>query len=280
MRKDRESIHFANPSDMSYIQIVSGTNVTNEFARHVHHKFCIGTVCRGVRLISQAGTSVMVPENAIFVINPGTAHSCKTLCKAGHDYLTFCVDREKMKDIASQISEKAQDVPYIRNILLSDTELVSKMHEFNLLLRHKDSMLRRESILFSMLSKLIIRHSDSPPTPRQVGSQHDAMNRVCKFIKTHFAKNLSLDELSKVAYLSPFHFQRLFLKNTGVSPHDYLMQWRINKAIELFREGHCIASVAVDTGFVDQSHLTRTFKRIIGITPGRYVLLHGKKFYS
>jgi AraC-like DNA-binding protein len=259
---------------MPYIQIVSGTNVTNEFARHVHHKFCFGTVHRGARLISQAGTSVVVPENAIFVINPDSAHSCKTPCKAGHDYLTFCVDTEKMKDIASQISEKTQDVPYIKNVLLSDTELVSKMHEFNLLLRHKDSILRRESILFSMLSKLIIRHSDSPPTPRQVGSQHGAINRVCEFIKAHFAKSLSLDELSRVAYLSPFHFQRLFLKNTGVSPHEYLMQWRINKASELLREGHCIASVALDTGFVDQSHLTRTFKRIIGITPGRYLLLH------
>ena len=278
MKKDQESIRFVHPSDMPYIQIISGTHVTNEFARHVHHRFCIGTVHRGARLISQAGSSVVVPENAVFVINPGTAHSCKTPCKSGHDYLTFCVDAEKMQDIASQIAEKAQGVPYIRNILLSDPELVAKMHEFNLLLKHNDSILRRESILFSMLSKLIISHSDSPPTPRQVGSQQGAITRVCEFIKTHFAESLSLEELSTVAYLSPFHFQRLFLRNTGVTPHEYLMQWRVNKASRLLRQGHAIADVAVDTGFADQSHFTRTFKRIVGITPGRYLLLHPKEF--
>lgn len=93
----------------------------------------------------------------------------------------------------------------------------------------------------------------------------------------HFAESLSLEDLSRVALLSPFYLQRLFLKNTGVSPHEYLIESRIERARGLLLEGRSIASVAADTGFVDQSHFTRSFKRVVGIAPGRYIQLNSKK---
>jgi AraC-like DNA-binding protein len=66
-----------------------------------------------------------------------------------------------------------------------------------------------------------------------------------------------------------------------VSPHDYLVQVRIRKAIELLSEGYDIAGTALDTGFVDQSHFTRFFNRVTGTMPGDYLRTlavgHGKK---
>jgi AraC-like DNA-binding protein len=261
---------------MPYIQVVCGTNVTNEFTRHVHHKFCIGSISKGARVVLQAGMSAVIPENAVFAINACMAHTCKSQCKDGHDYFAICIDTEKMKDIASQISEKPQGVPYIKSVLLSDADLTSKMREFLFLLRHDCSILQRESTLISLISRLILRHGDSPPTLRRMGSQHSAIDRACDFIEAQCTESLSLEELSRVACLSPFHFQRLFLKDTGVSPHEYLVQSRIKKARELLFEGHSLAGVAVDTGFADQSHFTRSFKRIVGVTPGRYLQLNGK----
>ncbi len=273
-RKDRSSIRFLSPPDMPYIRVVRGTNVTNEFARHAHDKFCFGVVLKGARIISQAGASAVIPEHGVFVVNPGAGHTCKSQGKGGHDYLAICVDVEKMNDISSQISERQRTFSCVRNVPLFDERLFSKIYQFFSLLEQPDSILMRESILISMLSGLIIRHGDSPPTPRRMSSQRGAIDRATEFIKAHFAESLSLDELSGVACLSPFHFQRLFVKHTGVSPHEYLLRTKIKKAGELLREGHSIASVAVDTGFVDQSHLTRSFKRIVGTTPGSYLQLH------
>jgi len=276
-KKDRESIRFISPPDMPYIQVVHGANVTNEFTRHVHHKFCIGTVHKGARLILQRGASAVIPENAIFAINAGMPHSCGSQSDNGHDYSAICVGTEKLRDIASQISEKTQVVPYVRSLVLFDAELGSKMNGLFFLIAQGDSILQRESVLVSILSAMIMRYGDSPPTPCRVGPQHGAIVRVCRFIRAHFAENLSLEELSKVACLSPFHFQRLFVKNTGVSPHEYVIESRIKRAKELLLQGRSIAGAAVDTGFFDQSHFTRSFKQIIGITPGRYLELHRKQ---
>jgi AraC-like DNA-binding protein len=92
--------------------------------------------------------------------------------------------------------------------------------------------------------------------PCQTGSHNGATQRACEFIKAHYTDHLSLKQLSRVACLSPFYFQRLFLENTGVSPHEYLIHYRIKKARELLAAGHSIAGVALEVGFVDRSHFT------------------------
>jgi AraC-like DNA-binding protein len=276
--RSNQVIRFLTPSGMRGVQAVYGANVTNEFARHMHTKFCIGVVQQGARIFSQAGMSVVVPENAMFVINPGIAHAFKSQSNEGHSYLVICVDSEKVRHLASQISEKAQPVPYIRHVLLLDAELVSQVRQFFSLLRQADSILKRGTILTSMLAELILRYGDMPPILRHVGSQRNAIERVCEYIREHFNRTLSLEELAGVACLSPFHFHRLFVKNTGMSPHEYVIQIRIDRARELLLKGNSIAEVSTDVGFVDQSHFTRFFKRVVGIAPGRFVGLHKQPF--
>jgi AraC-like DNA-binding protein len=163
-------------------------------------------------------------------------------------------------------------------VLLLDAELVSQVRQFFSLLRQADSILKRGTILTSMLAELILRYGDMPPILRHVGSQRNAIERVCEYIREHFNRTLSLEELAGVACLSPFHFHRLFVKNTGMSPHEYVIQIRIDRARELLLKGNSIAEVSTDVGFVDQSHFTRFFKRVVGIAPGRFVGLHKQPF--
>jgi AraC-like DNA-binding protein len=269
-RKNQETVHFFNPSDLQCIQAVHGIDVANEFRRHVHNGFCVGIVQKGVRVIYCGGTSTIIPEDGLFVINPGESHACRPLCE-DHSYFTVCVEAESMTAIASQISEKVYAVPYFKNILLHDIELASQIRRFFSLIKSSGTVLERESVLVLLLSTLILRHGDEPPVPYRVGSHDAAIKRVCEFIRTNYAHDLSLKQLSKVACLSPFYFQRLFIKNTGVSPHDYLIQFRVKKARKLLLEGYNIAGVALDTGFADQSHFTRYFKRVTGVTPGSYI---------
>ncbi|MFH1147720.1 MAG: helix-turn-helix domain-containing protein [Pseudomonadota bacterium] len=77
--------------------------------------------------------------------------------------------------------------------------------------------------------------------------------------------------------LSPFHFSRVFSQETGMAPHAYLIQVRIKKARGDLLKGMPIADAAYGAGFTDQSHFTRCFRKIVGITPGRYVRVHTKQ---
>jgi AraC family transcriptional regulator len=96
------------------------------------------------------------------------------------------------------------------------------------------------------------------------------IRRVKAFMREELGRDLTLEELARVAGLSRFHFIREFRRATGESPHRYLMNLRVLRAEALLRtKGRTVslAQVAADTGFFDQSHLTRHFRRTLGTTP-------------
>ena len=95
------------------------------------------------------------------------------------------------------------------------------------------------------------------------------------YLEEHYAKPISLLELSAVSGVSPFHLSRRFRARYGLPPYMYLELVRVNRARELLRHGEPISRVAFDTGFSDQSHLTRRFKRVVGVPPGQYARTYG-----
>jgi len=80
----------------------------------------------------------------------------------------------------------------------------------------------------------------------------------------------SLDELAVAAGMSPFALLRAFRDATGLPPHAYLNQLRVRLARRLLDAGLPPAEVAAEAGFADQPHLTRHFKRVVGVPPGAY----------
>ncbi|MGE4298839.1 MAG: AraC family ligand binding domain-containing protein [Desulfovibrionaceae bacterium] len=105
-----------------------------------------------------------------------------------------------------------------------------------------------------------------------------AQARAC--IHARYGENLSLADLAGVAGLSPFHFLRVFTRSLGLSPHDYLTQTRVYAARALLKGPDRLADVAARVGFADQSHLTRQFKRLVGVTPGDCRRMMGRPLAS
>ncbi|WP_143137539.1 helix-turn-helix transcriptional regulator, partial [Burkholderia ubonensis] len=81
---------------------------------------------------------------------------------------------------------------------------------------------------------------------------------------------VTLDEIAQAAGLSPFHAARLFTRTTGMPPHAWRNQLRLQRALAPLRAGVAVAEVAAASGFVDQSHFTRHFRRMFGVPPGRW----------
>jgi AraC-like DNA-binding protein len=94
------------------------------------------------------------------------------------------------------------------------------------------------------------------------------------YLHDNFNEQVSLDELAAVTKLSRFHLVRAFARRTGIPPHAYQLKLRIERACVLLRAGITAAEAATQVGFADQSHFTRHFKRIRGITPGQYARMH------
>jgi AraC family transcriptional regulator len=91
------------------------------------------------------------------------------------------------------------------------------------------------------------------------------------YIDTHLDLDLKLTKLSDIAQISPYHFLRLFKKSLGITPHQYILQQRIDRAQYLLRSSNLdISEIALRVGFCDSSHLTRCFKSILGKTPSQW----------
>lgn len=95
--------------------------------------------------------------------------------------------------------------------------------------------------------------------------------RAKEFIDAHLSGDISVHLLAEVCRLSSSHFSRAFRESTGMSPHQWLLFRRVDKATDLLRDKALpLATVAVACGFADQSHFNRVFTRFAGVSPGRW----------
>jgi transcriptional regulator GlxA family with amidase domain len=126
-------------------------------------------------------------------------------------------------------------------------------------------------VLLSVFARLITHHFLPTRTVRDPQREHVAIVRVKDWIDANYEQNVSIQFLAGLAGLSPYYLVRAFHKEIGIPPHKYQTVVRINRARKLLSLGIAISEVAVRTGFCDQSHLNRCFKKTLGVTPGKYV---------
>lgn len=118
----------------------------------------------------------------------------------------------------------------------------------------------------------LLRHYSTTQGYRTVdcngGLPQHKLRLVMDYINDYLERELSLNELAAIAQLSQYHFCRAFKQTIGVSPHQYVIQQRVERAKQVLKQGEMtIGEVAIACGFTHQSHLHRHFKRLMGVTP-------------
>jgi len=128
--------------------------------------------------------------------------------------------------------------------------------------------------LNTALAVQVVRHFVDPSAIKlnpANGLSRERLQRVRDYIETHLDDRLTLTDLAGVACLSPYHFSRSFKEAVGIGPQRYVMQRRLERAKTLIRRtNQPLAEIAQQVGLCDQSHLTSMFRRVTGVTPGRY----------
>ena len=179
--------------------------------------------------------------------------------------------------LARALDETAHlaDVELIPNWDLHDAQIASVMLALRSDLESGSpaGSLYGESLGVALAHYLIRRYSVRAPREREYNGGMPAarLNRVLDFMRQNFAKETRLWELAELAGMSPHYFCDLFKKSTGFSPHQYLLRYRIDRAKIFLRSPQFeIRQVAMVTGFGDQSHFSKVFRRISGVTPTQF----------
>lgn len=138
----------------------------------------------------------------------------------------------------------------------------------------RDEELGAEAIRDTQMVKLLvlinrIYASGSTAPDRAEATRDPKIGAVLSYINENLGRELSVDELAEQAYLSRYHFMRLFKAQTGSTVHAYVRQKRLLYAARLIREGESAARAAAESGFSDYSAFHRAFRECFGISPGQ-----------
>ena len=264
-----QATRYLSIPELYNLELVRGSKVTHFFPRHFHEGYTICIIESGYRVCQHKRNSHLIPAGSIMLVNPGEVHSCGS-GDAGCSYRVICPDTRLVTSAVSQDGKLL--TPYFKDLVLRDEDISKRLLNLFAALEEPGFKLEQETFLLDILIQLFSRdggqniiggHSDREPA---------RIRQVREYLEENYAYNVSIEELSLISGVSSYHLIRIFRREVGLPPHLYQTRIRIKKAKNLLEQGVSIADVAAITGFVDQAHFTRCFKKHMAITPGNYAL--------
>jgi AraC-like DNA-binding protein len=256
--------------DIGDIELLHARYIDYSFARHTHEGMAVGVIEEGAESFYYRGAIHTAPAGQIVVFNPGEAHTGQGADEHGWRFRIFYLDATLLQRAAAELVGRPGDIPFFAQPTISDHKSAAMLRKLHMSLEEGGSTLERQSIFLCTFAHLVEMHADHRPVERTVGNERSVVRIVREYLENHYTENVSLEDIARVSGLSSYHLIRVFRSETGLPPHAYLEQVRINRARRLLRNGASIADVAFLTGFTDQSHFSRHFKKMTGVTPGLY----------
>jgi AraC family transcriptional regulator len=131
---------------------------------------------------------------------------------------------------------------------------------------YREGSLFWSEVASNFIDGLIARHTSECTTRARGTLGKDVLKRLKDYVFAHIDEPIEVSTLASIAGRSQFHFSRVFTRSVGMTPHRYVVHLRLQRAIELVREGQSsFAEIAARTGFADQSHLSRWVRRVRGV---------------
>lgn len=266
-----DRVQIWQPPAIRGLELLRATYIRQRFPRHAHQRFAVGVIEAGALGFYYRGENVVAPAGAINLANPDEPHTGHAAVQQGWTYRMFYFDVDHLRDATAQMADRTCAVPRFAAGVLHDDDLAYQIRRLHHTLAQDTApMLEVQSRFMAMLVALVQRHADTRPYQRPIGREPRAVARVREYIHSHYADDISIDRLASIACLSPYYFMRVFTRHVGLPPHTYLIQTRVRQARAMLNAGQRPAAAAQATGFFDQSHFTRHFKRLAGMTPGKY----------
>lgn len=229
---------------------------------HFHESYTIGLTNSGLMKAFSNKKLYDAYEYSVRVTNPYDVHGGEMQhCQFTNFYPTI----ELLTDIYEQIHGEKKS-PFFEDHIIKDYTLYTKLYDFFHAVFTKADSMMIEIYLIDVLAYLIAHYASKSVIgiPQQQGS----INHSIEFIHDTIDTAISLDSLAQHSQLSKYYFIRQFKEQLGITPHHYILHTKVQKAKDLIMQGKSITEASLAMGFSDQSHFTRSFKRIHGYTPG------------
>jgi AraC-like DNA-binding protein/mannose-6-phosphate isomerase-like protein (cupin superfamily) len=277
------------------VEVLRATYQSQTFARHSHDTYTLGLVLGGAGSFWCRGAERFTCKGDVVVIPPGEVHTGSV--SSGVESLSYLAVYLPV-DLAVSHAESAGapegKPPEFGVLVLRDPVVRRAYQALDRAIGAADAFRHRhapgnsdagtdlheaaQEATCVAITELIRRHAsrrtqyETLDRRFTIGHEPRIVGVVREVLEDSYAKRdeTSLQVLAQRTGVTPFHVIRAFRDATGLAPHQYLIQVRVERARQFLAAGAVPSMVAAMTGFVDQSHLTYHFKKHLGITPGNY----------
>lgn len=254
----------------SGVGLLRARYVRQSFPRHSHDYFVVCVDERGAHASWYRGANVVIPERAITVVPPGAVHSGAMVPGRPWHYRAMYPSLELITALASELALPAGCTPSFRDLSVNDPELAALFLHAHVRAERSDDELERESLVLSVLLAVIQRHATEARRVNHDAGKSPGVTRAVELMRSCYGRRLTLADLAQAAGTGRYAIIRAFQRQIGMSPYAFLTQIRVQCAMQLLQAGASVAVTAQRVGCTDQSHLTRKFKRFVGITPAAF----------
>jgi AraC-like DNA-binding protein len=240
------------------------------YPRHSHDYYVVAVVDQGVQSFLCAGTRYVTPVDGLILLNPAVMHTGEPLDENGFRYRAFYPSVAHLETAIFELTGHHWPAPLFSTPRADDKHMAQAVRALHDALTTEASDLECESRLIWTLVQLVKHYGNIRTTEPRTGNEQGAIQRVRHYIQEHYAQPISLSELASHVHFSRYYLLRTFREEVGMPPHTYLESFRIQQAQSFIAAGRPLAEIAHRVGYSSQSHFTRRFKQIIGVTPGVY----------
>jgi len=233
---------------------------------HSHPTFSIGAVDQGLSCFTGGASvpAVIQPGTVVFV-PAARVHACNPVPDTAWSYQMLHLDATWLKALWQESGlDEPQDVTLTR-----EAGVYARFCQLNAILFTNASAPEKEAALIEFLGDCVSHDQPAQVTPHQASLAQAELQPVLTHLQQDVS-NVPLSDLAKMTGLSRYQVIRAFRTATGMTPHAYQLNQRINQARVGLRLGEPLADLAYRLGFADQGHFQRVFKAHVGVTPGRY----------
>jgi len=258
----RQEISAWRPPVAGVVEVFHAHFTEHAYPMHVHDAWTLLIVDDGAVRYDLDRHERGTPGDTVSLLPPQVPHNGSPATPQGFRKRVLYLD---MTQLDESFIGPAVDGPD-----LTDPVLRRRVSQLHTALANRGDEFEAESRL-ALISEQLRGHLRPGPAFVSVRPDRGIAHSLRDLLDERLLEGLALEEAARLVHAHPTHLVRAFSSAFGIAPHQYMMSRRVDLARRLLLDGQPPGAAATAAGFYDQSHLTRHFKRVVGVTPGRYV---------
>ncbi|MCE0496007.1 AraC family transcriptional regulator [Vibrio salinus] len=268
--KQANHFQFTNRLQLNNVAMLSATMSDFSYSKHAHEEYSIGLTLQGRQDFFCHDSFHKSSPGCVMFFNPEDIHDGHSGIEQELEYVMLYIHPDEVGPIFQTLGYKGNGPLRLKDRVFNDPVLRYRIESMTQSLKSGNrSQIEYENELY-LLAQAIVSHDGSLHLPTSGLKVDSLLIKAKDFIIANLSNDISIDQIASAANISKFHFIRKFRAQFGITPHQYVLNCRINQARKMLQIGDSATQAAVESGFADVSHLNRNFKKVFGMTPKQF----------